>query len=70
MLVGFVLLQGQTIQQPSQFMSLNTDNVCHRFRPSEPIFFQPLMPEAKAVTIPVQDFYDIPFSITKGKQVA
>ncbi len=64
------LIQGQSIQQPGQFMTLNGKNFIRCLRPSEPISFQPFMPETETVAIPVQNLDDIPFSIAKGKEVA
>jgi len=50
-------------------MPMDGKNFVCCFRPPEPVLFQPLMPEAKSVAVPVEDFDDIPPAVAESKQM-
>jgi len=59
----------QTLQQPRQFSTLYVDNIGLIFRPVKSLLFQPFMPKAEPVSVPIKNFNDIPLPVAETKQV-
>lgn len=57
-------------QQPGHLLRIDLDNILIGFRPAEVLFFKTLMPDAKAVFIPEQNFDNLTATIAKGEQAA
>lgn len=59
----------QTVQQPGQFTALYVNDFGPIFRPLKPILFQSLVPQAEAVSVPIQNFNNVPLPVAETKQV-
>jgi len=64
------LTQIKPVQQPVQCRSADLYYFPLRLRPAEFIFFQPFLPDAEAVMVPVQNLDDISVSVAEGEQIA
>ncbi len=69
MSMGILLMHFQAFQKPAQLSVVNLKNICSIFWPSEELFFQSFVPQAKSVSIPVQNFYHILALVAEYKQV-
>ncbi|MEZ4602730.1 MAG: hypothetical protein R2861_04770 [Desulfobacterales bacterium] len=65
--MGMVLIDLQPLEQPVQLPVINLENISFCLRPPERLFLQTLVPQAKPVSIPVQNFYDIFTPVTEYK---
>ena len=64
------LVKGESIQQPTEFITVYIKYIILSSRPLEVIFFQTFMPEAEPVTIPVENFDNVALAVTEREQVA
>jgi hypothetical protein len=67
--MGLDLGDIQAFNQPSQLAATDFMHFPLGLRPMKFIFLQPLMPQAKTISIPVEYFQYISTTITKGKQM-
>ena len=62
------LVQVKAVQKPLKCHLIHLQNLFLRLRPAEDICLKPFQPNAKSVFLPIQDFHQIPSSVTKSKQ--
>jgi hypothetical protein len=60
----------EPLQQPTKFARSKLQDLAFRLRPNEPVFFQPFLPETKAVALPVEDLQDGPPPVAEDEEVA
>lgn len=60
----------KTVEQPGQFPGVNAHDLSFGNWPAEYVALQPLLPQAKAVAIPVEQLNDGPTAVAKTKQMA
>ena len=58
------------VHQPGELPFSYGHNLFFRGRPSEKMLLQFFMPQAEPVSVPVQNFKHISFSVAKSKQMA
>ena len=60
----------KTVEQPSELPGVDGQHLGLAGRPAEHMTLQALVPQAKAVAIPVEQFDDGPAAVAKSEQVA
>jgi len=60
----------EPIQQPSKSLPVDFSHLVCRLRPFETMFLKTLDPQAKSVSVPIQNLDDRPASIAEHKQVS
>jgi hypothetical protein len=62
------LVDIKTRKEPGELTGINMYHLLFGLRPAETVFFKSFIPEAESVSIPEQDFNNIPAAIAEGKE--
>ena len=68
--MGADLLEAQSLQKPAELTRVDGPQLLFRFRPTEKMLLQTLLPETKTVALPVQDLDNMASTVAKDKQVS
>ncbi len=67
--MGSELADIQPLQKPAQLPRIDLYDLLPTLWPSEKMLFQTLVPQAKSVSVPVQDLNHIAATVAKDKQM-
>lgn len=68
--MGTDLLKAESLKKPAELTGVDGHQLLFRFRPTEKMLLQALLPETKTVAIPVQDLDNMTPAVAKNKQVS